>query len=122
MEELRIDFELDELEEIEKLFGSKFGYPVVHIGNIAVFNSKAERAGIIGDAIKWFITPEYVIGVPAKKNSENAFSVYKTNFHCASVKFPSILRDEKKVATGYYKLFKYKNGFAFKRYEPMGVD
>lgn len=122
MDELRIDFELGDLEEIEKLYGSKFKYPVVHIGNSAVFNARAERAGIVGEAVKWFVTPEYVIGIPAKKNSTNAFSAYKTNYNGASVRFPSMLRDEKKVATGYYKLLKYKNGFAFKRYEPLEVD
>lgn len=124
MEELRIDFSPDDLEEIEKMYGSKFPFPVVHFGDSALFNRETSKAGLIGDAVKWFTTPEYVIGLPAKPNTANAFAVWRAgrNKNCALAKIPAALSREKKVASGYYKLYKYKNGFAFKRYEPLPVE
>lgn len=123
MEELNLDFSLGELEAIEKNI-SLFTYPVVHFGALVTFNARAGKAGIIGEAIKWFVTPEYVIGLKAKKCSENAYAVRKNaaNFNCSSAAFPVKLKEEKKLQSGYYKLLKYKDGFAFKRYEPIEME
>jgi len=125
MEELKIDFDLGELEEIEKTFGRKFSYPAVHFGRSVVFNGEAEKAGLIGgEAIRWFVATDYIIGLPAKRDSENAFSLRLTGRKGKSkgTSFPIALLREKKLTPGYYKLLKYKNGFAFKRYEPLEVD
>jgi hypothetical protein len=124
MEELKIEFDLGELEEIEKTFGSKFSYPVVHFGRTVVFNREADKAGLVGEAIRWFVATDYIVGLPAKRDSENAFSLKPTKRDCKSkfACFPVALFREKKVAPGYYKLLKYKDGFAFKRYEPIVID
>jgi len=119
MEELLID--LGELEEVEKFFTtSGLRIPVVHIGAAAVSFNRACHS-LLGEAIQWFTTPEYVIGLQAKKGDKNAFllhgDVNGCRIHTAYI--PAVLRREKKIGIGYYKLYKYKNGFAFKRYEQI---
>lgn len=123
MEELNLDFSLGELEEIEKNV-SYFSYPVVHFGRLVTFNARAGKAGIVGEAIKWFVTPEYVVGLKAKKHSANAYAVRKNDgsLNCLNSTFPAQLKEEKKLIPGYYKLLKCKDGFAFKRYEPIEME
>jgi len=36
--------------------------------------------------------------------------------------FPKSLIDDRKVKPGCYKIYKYKDGFAFKPYEPIKED
>ena len=120
MEELNLEIDLGELEEIEKGFGAYgFDFPVAYFGVEVCFNKMARQ--LCGDAIKWFVSSEYIIGLPAGKNEKNAYRVQKNGFHknVYTARFPTVLRTEKKVKPGYYKLYKYKDGFAFKRYEPM---
>ena len=81
---------------------------------IIYFNAAA--ADIIPDRIKWFVTPEYVIGLPTTKDDENGYSVNHTE-NATMTFFPSYLRNVKKLKDGHYKLMKFENGFAFKRYE-----
>ena len=119
MEELLLD--LGELEEVEKFFtSSSLRIPVVHVGALAVSFNKACRE-LLGEAVRWFTTSEYVIGLPANRGDKNAFSLKTTASGACmrSAYIPAVLRREKKIGIGYYKLYKYKNGFAFKRYEQI---
>ena len=119
MEELFI--ELDELEEVEKMLRSNiFAFPAMHVGDgQCTFNRFC--APLLGEYVQWFTTPEYVIGLPAKKGERNAFKVQGTivTGRCINTTFPIVLKTEKKIMSGYYKIYKYKNGFAFKRYEQL---
>lgn len=121
MEEL--DFDLGELEAIEKQIGN-FPYPVVHFGSTVYFNTKTRS--ILGNAskIRWFTTPEYVVCLPTEANDTKGFTLlhYKNGRLGLFGAFPVALRNDKKLSEGFYKLFKYKNGVAFKRYEPITND
>lgn len=123
MEELNIDFNLEELELIKKLAHmEKFPYPVALVGETAIgFNRYASP--IVPKAIKWFCTGEYIIGLPGDKGDRDSFLshfVDRTRSACKSTAFPADMK-AKKVKKGYYKVYKFKNGFAFKRYEPLEV-
>ena len=118
MEELQLDFGDDELESVEKY---KYGFPTVHVmPDCIYFNSCASP--YVPKAIRWFSTAEYIIGLPANAE-KGSFKVS----NCPSTKdtkrtsFPVSLR-EKRVRCGVYKLYKYKDGVAFKRYEPIEID
>lgn len=113
IEELQIDE--DELELIAKRLGTMFDDPVVSIGKkTAYFNYKSES--IIPKRVRWYTTSDYVIGVEAADDDRNGYRVRKA--HGATIAHvPTKLLKEKKIKTGYYKLYKYKTGFAFKRYE-----
>lgn len=121
---------VNEVEEIENLIEeeefeaicknvSKFQFPAIYLGktfNQIVFNSYASE--LVPDYIEWFASTNYVIGIPAKANGKNAFKTWgpkKSRTACA----PVALVKEKGLKPGYYKVYKYKNGFAFKRYEQL---
>ena len=113
IEELQIDE--DELELIAKRLGTMFDDPVVSIGKkTAYFNYKSES--IIPKRVRWYTTSDYVIGVEAEDDDPNGYKAKKVRGTTA-VHMPTVLMKEKCVKEGYYKLFKYKTGFAFKRYE-----
>lgn len=122
MEELLLDFSAEELEAIEKInVAEKFKFPVIYFGKAASFNGSAVDSGIVPNYINWFVSTDYVIGLPADSKDKKAFKTHKSTTGSKSIvgAFPARLRDEKKLKPGYYKLLKYKNGFAFKRYEPI---
>lgn len=118
MEEIIIT---ENLEEIQKFgFANRFDYPVITIGEKTIyFNRFAEH--LLKDAVRWATAGEYVIGLPCDRKASNAFAARKpaTGAPGKIAVFPSALRDEKKIQPGTYKLYKYKDGFAFKRYEPI---
>jgi len=70
--------------------------------------------------MKWGVTSEYVVCVPTREGDPHAYMfrpAKAVDAYCA--RFPSSLSREKKIQIGTYKLYKYKDGFAFKRYEPI---
>lgn len=124
MEELLLDFNESELELIEKgNIAEKFDFPVIYFGKDACyFNKSAKRQLSIPRSINWFVSSEYVLALPAPENSKNAYRISTLNSkgHGGTLgTFPHRLANEKKLKQGYYKLLKYKDGFAFKRYEQI---
>ena len=119
-EELSIDFGPEELELIKKLSHvGKFQFPVVLVGETAIgFNRFA--SALVPDTVKWFCSGEYIIGLPGNGNDPDCFRAHFINSKngCRSTSFPAAMR-EKKVKKGYYKVYKFRDGFAFKRYEPL---
>lgn len=117
------EIELNEdLELVEKLVGRSVGYPAVTVSNKSnqmYFNKHAWA--LLPKHVKWLTTTDYVIALPADEKDRNAFSVRREP-EClgAQTFFPVALRKEKKIKDGTYKLYKYKDGVAFKRYEPIG--
>lgn len=121
-----MNFDLEELqldEELEDIFrcqtGFRFDFPVISVGGHHMyFNS------ISSDLIKdvKYVTiqtsPSYVIIRPAARLSTNAFTLTNTNTSVRAVVIPASL-EEKKLKKAVYKLYKYKDGWAFKRYEPI---
>ena len=117
MEELEI---LEEIETVKKMNGfmEKFDYPVVYFNKtFCCFNSKCT---FVPRFIRWGVTTNYIIGLPASKGDKDAYSA-RGKDGAVTAYFPSALKNEKKLKEGWYKLYKYKDGFAFKRYEPIEV-
>lgn len=113
IEELQLDDE--ELELIAKFQRETFEFPVISVSKkTACFNSRS--SAIVPKRIKWYTTSDYVIGVEAEDDDPNGYKAKKVRGTTA-VHMPTLLMKEKCVKEGYYKLFKYKTGFAFKRYE-----
>lgn len=110
-----------ELELIEKSFRAGCQIPLVRINsNCARFYFNTAAATYIPSVIKWFTTSDYVIGLPTTDKDPNGYKTWNcrnVNAICAS--FPAGLMKIKKLKNGIYKIFKYKDGIAFKRYEPF---
>lgn len=117
IEELNLDGE--ELEIIGKAFGaSRYEYPVVTFcENLAYFNKPA--LDIVPEFVELAVTPEYVIGRKSEKGNKNAYKTRVVHGVCKLMTFPAKLKREKKFKPGTYKLYKCRDGFALKRYEPM---
>lgn len=112
----------EEFEAIRKNLCSRFSEPVAYLGDLRInFNTAAKQ--LVPDRIEWFVSSNYVIGIPSKSVTKG-YSTFKPNKRASvcSTAFPSELKNAKKVKNGYYKLYKYKDGFAFKRYEPLEVQ
>lgn len=116
IEELLID-DGEELELVEKLRQEPFKMPVIYVSEKTMtFNQRS--LGLVPPRVKWFTTHEYVIGLPASEDDKNGYNIRMANgIYFATT--PSVLRNMKKLKNGWYQLYKYKNGFAFKRYDPL---
>lgn len=118
--ENEIFFNENEIELIGKATsGNRFPFPVVTVGGSYIyFNQQA--AEMIPERIRWAVTPEYVIILAANKGDKDAF---KARTQCSGIgkqaAFPAILKRDKKLQPGNYRLYKCNGGCAFKRYEPM---
>ena len=126
IEEVLIDEEIEEVEKRSASY-SKYDFPVVTLFHTAsnysiYFNTRAAR--YVPGRIKWGVTSEYVIGLPAKETDKNSYPVRtcKESFAGKQSYFPSSLRNEKKIRSGQYRLYKYKDGIAFKRYEQLSEE
>lgn len=125
-----IDLESDELEEVENRL-VRFDYPVVTITRDHKYfflNSASQRLFAQFNRVRIFTTPQYIILSDAKGEIKNTFSFKKqkdkqrpSDYSWYVITLPAALK-EKKLKPGYYKLYKCKQGFAFKRYEPLEVQ
>lgn len=91
-------------------------FPTVTLGERYVyFNRLAVQ--FIPSVGRWVTTPEYVLFLPAVAGGEDANRVWDT----ASGKETNFARHlrEKRIKKGCYRLYKYKDGVAFKRYEQI---
>lgn len=121
IEEIQIDEEIEEIER--QLF--KVPFPAVTLcgkNNSIYFNIPGGE--FCPEYIKWGVTTEYVIGLPGDSHDPKAYRARRPSYRGEQhggmqAKFPARLQMEKKVKSGIYRLYKYKNGFAFKRYEPI---
>lgn len=120
IEEITLD---EEFELINKGGFISYDFPAVSVTDkIIYFNTKAGR--YVPDLILWSTSTNYVIGMPTDKDNRNAYLVKRKKSkksegpYCVAT-FPTALKQEKKLHNGVYKLFKYKDGIAFKRYEQI---
>ena len=116
IEELTTD---EELELIDRMLNNiRIPFPAITISSNNIYFNMASSE-FIPEYVKWFSTSTLIIGLPSDKNDKHAFHVktYKSQ-RLNSTRYPSLMQD-KKIAKGTYKLYKYKDGFAFKRYEPL---
>lgn len=120
MDELDIEFNEAELDLIKNGL-VKLDFPAIYVGeSVICFNREATR--YVPDYIYWYSSSEYIIGIPANKKNKYSFKVRSDSRSAAKrACFPVRMKKEKRVKSGYYKLYKYKNGIAFKRYEPLEI-
>lgn len=117
MEEIVIN---EEIEGVDRRYNEN-QYPTITLKGTGVYFNR-EAAQFVPRGILWGTTSEYVVALPAEESSEN---VYLTNVSRGAGKvttFPAKLRREKKIREGTYRLYKYRNGIAFKRYEQIGEE
>ena len=108
----------DELEVVEKNF-LKLNFPAVHVGkHVMYFNVIAKK--VVPEWIEWHTTPDYIVGLPTDAKNKNSYHSRLSN-RCNGLltTFPSKLKTEKALQCGVYKIYRYKDGFAFKRYEKI---
>ena len=125
MDELNILYEqLLGMEEVEKNFLAKLNFPCAYFGKKQVsFNTLCSPVIKHMEAIRWYATGEYIIGLPASRSDKNSFYVRrntrsKNNY---ATTFPASLRITKRIGEGYYKVYKYKDGIAIKRFEAIEI-
>ena len=129
LEEILIDEELDEIEK-QCGYAGKYSFPVVCVVSL---NNKTNKAlyfnaasnQIVPRAIKWSVSSNYVVGLPTTEDDKNGYLTRHYRHHNTGgivAHLPSKLANEKKLKTGLYRLYKYKDGFAFKRYERIEDD
>lgn len=114
-------FEIDEeFETIDKAAGQMYPFPVVTIINESMyFNIHASK--IVPPRVKWIVTPNYIVGLPADENDETAYvmGLRKGSDCLRGGTFPHYMKNDKKIRTGHYRVYKYKNGFCMKRNEQL---
>ena len=115
--------ELEEIiiedEELELIQKNRFGradFPAANVlDNTIYFNVLA--FGYVPEFIEWRTSTEYVVGIPTTEKNSNAYHFNKTKRGFGIARLPVVLKNEKKLQPGIRKLFRYKDGFCFKRYE-----
>lgn len=113
---------IDESEELELLKKNAAFYsdtPVVSLGKSQMYFNVAAKP-FIPRGVKWYATTSLIIGLPADETQSSVFKINLTGQVGASSIIPATMR-QKKLKPGVYQLYKYKNGFAIKRYEPLEV-
>ena len=121
MEELILtDFDAEVVPR-GSLCGQRIPYPACFVGDKRVtINAKAVKAfKPKPTGVKWLINNDYLFLFPTDERDRNAFSVeYGRNGKgCLTVIIPKVLAEERRMTPGYRKVFKYRDGIAFKRYE-----
>ena len=117
LEELVLDEELEDIERIH----SRYNFPVVTLSETHMFFNYlfANLANDI-EYISFSSSPSYIVLRPAKTVSPTSFRLTRPNYIGRNCIIPAALR-EKKISKGTYKIYKFNDGWAFKRYEPLEV-
>lgn len=120
LEELKLDEELEDIERAR--IAMRYPFPVVTISTQNIMFNLACNSFLSDVAfIRISTSPNYVVLQPADKASATNFKLGRQSktYSNRSMTIPAALR-EKKIQRGNYKLYKAKDGWAFKRYEPLG--
>lgn len=107
---------------------TRFSFPAVTIlksGNtyLCYLNAVARKYFDASQGVNWYLNQNYVIAMPS--DAINAYRACVKSSKGAARQgytFPKSLIDDRKVKPGCYKIYKYKDGFAFKPYEPIKED
>lgn len=113
--------ELDDLELIERVgFSTQLDFPAVCIGKSQIyFNVKATPFLRTWKRVRVYITPEYIVFLPASELDKEAFKIFVGGDKTGMRVGKPVALTARHPQTGTYKLLKYKDGFAVKRYEPI---
>lgn len=118
--EMMEEIELDSVPEVVVRGLRNYAFPAVTVYGMGSFYfNKAAAPLLVSPNVRIATTSEYVIFIPAPKNAEESFAVSRMRSNNGRhVRIPTSLRD-KKFKVGTYRLYKYKDGLCFKRYEPL---
>lgn len=118
--------DIGEIDGIERVINNRFPFPVVNVSDICMTLNR-HAVAMLGETDFYSIgvTSEYVVIRPEKTRSHLSFAWGKnpsfTYGKNPALKIPSRLR-QKKLAQGVHRVFKYKDGIVFKRYETIGDE
>lgn len=120
LEELKLDEELEDIERVR--FSMRYPFPAITITpyNI-IFNLLCNSFLDDVEFIRISTSPNYVVLQPSVTTSPTSFKLGGRNTRSGNraLTIPAALK-EKKLQRGNYKLYKMNDGWAFKRYEPLG--
>ena len=110
-----IDIDIEGMSIFYNDRGAKFRFPVCNISakNRAFFNGAAFP--YLPEYFKWYVNDEWCILRPCDQKDRHAYKMGARDC-CGVATLPALL-DGGKLMCGYHKLYKTKNGIAFKRYE-----
>lgn len=114
----------EEFEEVIFNRLSKYSYPVLQFGKHCIYYNSACSKIFNPTHIKFKLSPEYLVILPAKANEQNAFVLHHINGSGKAERstYPANIRNRKAIKYGWYKCYRYKDGLAIKRYEPLEVS
>lgn len=116
--------ELDGLDfdEIERgLNASKYSFPTITVGEQTLYFNTAFAKYLKGAKyVNFRISTEYIVIHESEEKSKYSFRLGKFGNGAFGCIHPSNMK-EKKIKRGVYKIYRFKDGFAFKRYEPLEV-
>lgn len=104
-------------EEFEEVCrgAHKYPFPAINVDErFFTFNEASWPLVKEYKAVRYYLSKNLVAMMPCRKGSVNSF-VFKIK---SGMTIPTALQ-EYKIRPGWYKLYRYKDGVAFKRYEPI---
>lgn len=113
-------------ESTAKLPQTKHPFPAITVGRygggtraLVGFNKHCAPLLEGVQAVRVSLTPNYVVLTPASRGSDKAISLrFRREGRLAQINMP-VLMQMVKVKPGARKLLRYKDGFAFSRYETL---
>lgn len=100
----------------------RFDFPVCTVkrnGSTFIAYLNAAAARILDDmgTVSWYLDENYIICMPSK--AINAYKPITMNGKLKGYCIPMRLLQDRIVREGHYKLYRYKSGFGFKKYERL---
>ena len=119
LEEIIIDDD-SAFEDIEFRL-SKYPFPALYFGESNIYFNRKTTDIFRPERVKFRLSPEYLIILPAENGEENTFSVWDSTSRTDTIvsTLPANLKHRRALKRGTYKCYRYKNGLAIKRYEPL---
>ena len=111
-------FDFDEGESEIQRYRRRYPFPTIAFHNESIYLNYFTRMllkQLNATHLSFASTTNFIIVRPCK-GGKNAFKI--TGEARSTLHIPAALM-EKKIRPGVYKLFRYKNDLAFKRYEPL---
>ena len=105
------------ITDIRKHNNGRMPYPIpcVHIGKTVLSFPKKGRE-YAPRSFKWLVNDEWLVMQECKETSPRAWFTSKSSDGQIQCRVPAALKDDKKII-GLHKIYKTKDGIAFKRYE-----
>lgn len=121
MEELNLNLEFEDLDEVVKQHGGTTPFPALCISSeVMCYSIRCNELIEHWDGVAYYLTTDYLI-LRNGNGSDKAFSLTPHTRYATvqyTTTFPAALK-HKGFANGVYKLYKFKDGYAIKKAEPL---